>query len=446
MKRSARLAVAGWLSSCLAMILAGAATHLGPAEQALFWPGPGGLPLRVVTAVTATAALLLLAVAWRKHNDTGQRRALVELAVLHSLLFGFIWLLLPVGRLRPVDWLAGTFLAAAALLLALRSPGRPAATGTTRRRDFPVDLALVLLPVAVGIAWGIKPDLRAAGLSILLYPLYALLQLAVFLVIPATRLVRLGVPDRWIGPVCALGFGLVHMPNPVLMPVTAAAMFIWVRQYLAGRPVWQLALVMGLAATTFSQFLDDDFTRHMQTGPYYLRSRVVPVLARATSLSGVFRTDSYLAKIYPATIGRAAEPEELGHWRDLIDRARRTTMAWQFYTSPEYAARSDSLGWPPAPDPAVHWVDFPPEWRSRVLAFDSPEYWARCGNDLRGFTKCLYRDILQRPGSSTEIAAWNGNLTEGQRKRLAWLLLENRRRLERRPFTGMSLAELRFPR
>jgi len=446
MKRSARLATAGWLSSCLAIILAGATLRLGPAEQALFWPWPGALPLQVMTVVTLPAALLLLAAAFQKQNEPGQRRALAELAVFHPLLFGFIWLLLPVDRLRPVDWLAGTVLAGAALLLALRSPGRPAATGTTRHRDLPVDLTLVLLPVAAGLAWGIKPDLRAAGLSILLYPLYAVLQLAVFLVIPAMRLVRLGVPVRWIGPVCALGFGLVHTPNPVLVPVTAAAMFIWVRQYLAGRRLWQLALVMGLAATTFSQFLDDDFTRHMQTGPYYLRSRVVPALARTTSPSGVFRTGTYLANIYPATIGRAAEPEELDRWRDLVDRARRTTMAWQFYTSPEYAARSDSLGWPPAPDPAVHWVDFPPEWRSRVLAFDSQEYWARCGNDLRGFTKCLYRDILQRPGSSAEVAAWNGNLTEGQRKRLAWLLLENRHRLEHLPFTGMSLAELRFPR
>ncbi len=52
-------------------------------------------------------------------------------------------------------------------------------------------------------------------------------------------------------------------------------MTIWSRQYLQGRSLIQLALVMGLAATTFSQYLPDTTTAHMRVGPGFVRTAAV---------------------------------------------------------------------------------------------------------------------------------------------------------------------------
>ena len=446
MKHSPWLLSGSWLVLCLAVVLAGMAQRLSPIEQEMIQPGFLGPMLVPLALVFSAIAVLLLWISSGHARSLMLQAPLAELILFFPLVYAFVWLVLPVRGLRALDVvIMGIFMLAAGWLVYRSRFTRPIPRPALSR-TFPVDLALILMPVILGLAWGMKPDFQSSGISILLYPAYALIQLAVFLVIPAARLHRFGLKPWQIALFCATAFGLMHAPNPLVTAVTFLAMFIWARQYLAGRRIWQLAVVMGLSATTFSQFLADDFTGHMRVGPGYLRVQAIETLAFADYTPEQSLPDNYLQLIYPKIVERQATADELEVWVELIAKARRTTMAWQFFTSEEYARKSMDREWPAPPPEETHWVLFPPEWRHRIAAFGSEIYWRRCGGNFTGFTKCLYRDILQRGGSAKEIAGWKANLTVGQRKRLASVLLEQRLELGTWPFTGLTVKELRLSR
>lgn len=447
LQRSDLILPAAWLVLCLAAVTAGMTVRLAPVERDLLpAPFPGGLLAPAAIALTILAVLLLWVGAGHARGR-GLQRPLAELIFFFPLVFAYLWLLLPARGVRPGDLAALALFAAGGLWLLAGSRGaRPAAPPRWRGHHLLLDGVLVLGPVALGAALGVAPDYRSSGVSVLLYPLYALAQLAVFLVVPAHRLRACGLRGWTAAVTLAAVFALVHAPNPVVMAATFGAMLVWARQYLQGRRLWQLALVMGLSATTFTQFLSDDFTGHMRVGPGYLQERAGEFLAEAGAAAQRLDARSFLALAYPACLDRRPTPAELDVWDRLLDRARRTTMAWQFFTSDEYARRAAEKGWPPPPPEAIHWADYDPVWRDRIAGYDSDEYWARCGGTLPGFTKSLYRDILQRPASSPEVAAWTGGLARGQRKRLAVVLLDNAARWRSAPFTGLPVKDLRLPR
>jgi hypothetical protein len=444
MSRSALVMATAWLALCCAMVLAGMALRLSPVELAVLQPALPGSVLNIAALVTAAVAVVLFWVASGHARGLGLQVPLAELVLFFPLVFAYVWLILPGQGPRPVDLaLLGVFLAGAAWLFR-NSPRRKIGAASTAGRNLPVDLVLILAPVILGLVLGARPDWKASGISILLYPAYAIVQLAVFLVIPAGRLGRFGLTTRHTSFFCAAAFALVHAPNPVVVAATFVAMFIWTSQYLAGRRGWQLALVMGLSATTFSQFLPDDFTGHVRVGPGYLQAQAVESLARARYTTEQNQPRAFMELIYPETVGRRASADELDLWEDIIGQAMRAGRAWQFFLSEEYARKSAELGWPPPPDGNVLWLDYPPEWRDRIHAYTSGEYLARCGGDWTGFTKCLYRDILQRSPGSEELAGWDNNLNQVQRKRLARILLAGCNRFRNQPFGGMSVAELRL--
>ena len=145
------------------------------------------------------------------------------------------------------------------------------------RRNALSDSLFVLLPLLAGY-WGTRGfALPAAGGTILtaiaLYPLYALFQLSVFMLIPATRMQKMGYSSRAIAISCAVVFSLLHWPNPLLMVVTGLAMLLWTRQFLRGRSILALALVMSLAATGFKFMLPQQWSWEMRIGPDYIEKR-----------------------------------------------------------------------------------------------------------------------------------------------------------------------------
>lgn len=444
MSRSGLVMATAWLALCCAVVLAGMALRLSPVELAMLRPD---LPLSVLgtaALVAAASGVVLFWVASGHARGLGLQAPLAELVLFYPLLFAYVWLILPGLGPRPVDLAVLGFFLAAAGWLFRRSRGSQRQGGPSLTRTLPVDLVLVLAPVILGLALGARPDWKASGVSVLFYPAYALVQLAVFLVIPAVRLNRFGLTARQTAFFCAAAFALVHAPNLVVAGATFAAMFLWTSQYLAGRRGWQLALVMGLSATTFSQFLPDDFTGHVRVGPGYLQARAVESLALAEYTPDQNQPRAFIELIYPETVGRRASADELDLWEDLIGQSMRAGRAWQFFLSEEYASKSAQLGWPPPPGKDVFWLDYPPDWRDRIHGYTSNEYLARCGGSWTAFTKCLYRDILQRPCSSAELAGWNNDLNEVQRRRLATVLLSQGSKWNSQPFSGMSVADLRL--
>ena len=444
MKNSPLILGGAWLVLCLAVVLLGLALTLSPLELALLPPPlPGGLLTPLTGAVWALAVALLW-IGGGHARGLGLQAPFAQLILFYPLLLAFEWLVLPRDGWNALALgLTALFLGAAVWLWKLSPP--PNSRARLQRRNWPWDLILIMLPALLGWALGVRPDLRAAGLSTLLYPLYALLQLGVFLVLPARRLQQLGLPTTANAALCALVFALVHAPNPLVMATTAVAMFVWCRQYLTGRPLWRLAVVMGLAATVFSQFLADDLTGHMRVGPGYSRERAISHLAGPPPVADEM-LPAFLERIYPDLLERRPTADEITTWEQSLTRARLTGLAWQFFHSDEYLKRAREKGWPLPPGLARHWTRYEPEWRDRIAAFGQQAYLAKCGDGWTDFLKCLYRDILRRQPGQAELDSWTRELTSNERRTITRLILDQRLEWRRQPFAGVSVEELRLRR
>lgn len=71
--------------------------------------------------------------------------------------------------------------------------------------------------------------------------------------------------------VAALLFGVVHLPNPVLAPVTAAAALIWCRMYDRHPNILPLALSHGLGTLALRYAFGDATLGRLRIGAAYLR-------------------------------------------------------------------------------------------------------------------------------------------------------------------------------
>jgi hypothetical protein len=443
------LAVIAWTLAALALA---ARWRLAPPEWPFAWPGPGAGALHQPwPALLAAAALLTVAVLWRRAGP-GERRAFAFLLLWPAAPVAGAWLALPLRDPSPAI-LAALVAALAALAVAVRRLG-PAAPSRPRRpwhagRAWRLGHGLALAAgLGVGIALGGFGDLRAVGLSLLLYPLYAALQLTLLLVLPWPSLIRV-TRGRAAGAVAmaAALFALVHWPNPLLVVLTGAGMVFWAREYARGRPVWALAVSMGLLATLAAQGLPDTVNHHMRVGPAEARLRAVPALAETPrahdrpALTGAAAGRALLAELYPPVVGREATAAELDRWQQVIAHERRCFLAWRIYGSPEAARRGPHGAAPGDDGGAVWWTDLAAPWPERIRAC------ATAGRDAGGWRDYLahcYREILGRRAAAAELAAWDADLGPNQYESLVWTLLERRRDLSDTPFDTLASDELRF--
>jgi len=87
-----------------------------------------------------------------------------------------------------------------------------------------------------------------------------------------------------------------------------------------------LAIVMGVAATSFTRFMPDSWTEHMKAGPGLVRLRAVEMLGGRGEMvieelaANVVDPQEFLEAIYPSIIGREATPRELENWEAALTR------------------------------------------------------------------------------------------------------------------------------
>jgi membrane protease YdiL (CAAX protease family) len=81
-----------------------------------------------------------------------------------------------------------------------------------------------------------------------------------------------GATSRGVGIIiAALLFGVVHLPNPFLAPVTAVAALIWCRLYDRYPNIIPLALSHGLGTLALRYAFSDDMIGRLRVGASYLR-------------------------------------------------------------------------------------------------------------------------------------------------------------------------------
>ena len=441
---SPHLITTAWVLACAAATLAGVAVGLAPAEQARAWPLPLALPGAAaasgpLAAFVAAAALLAMVAAAGHARARRWESLFAGLILVYPLLLAGLWLVLGAGPPGKAAWTAGGLLAAALAWLLRRGPHTlPPAERVATLRWLPIDLAMIGLPVALGLLARTPLDGRAVLVSALLYPGFALLQLTVFLVIPARRLRAMGAGVGGTALACALVFGLLHWPQPAVLALTMGAMAVWAAAWLRGRPLWQLALVMGWSATTATQFLPDAWTGHMNVGPRAVRELAVGDLAAAAGPRPA-AAGPWLATVYPLAVGRSLPAQEQAAWERAIAREQRACIAWQVLLSAEYAARAAAAGLPAPPPLTEHWSGLAPPWPGRIAAL------ADAGGEGRDFLRSLYRDLLGRDPAPAELESWAWGLVPIQRTALARLLLSERAALRAVPYAAAEFPPLRLP-
>lgn len=449
MNRYPLLQAVTWLISCIAVILLGMSVRLAPVERTLAWPlpnpWPGGDPFLLPAALAlAGAALLALFVLAGSARGTPAARPWGELLLYYTALYAFEWMILPTGAPGALTLVLAALLLTGGAWLFWRGPHLLRDSWTTTTGVSLLDAAFILGPAVLGLALGQSPEHHAVGFSLLLYPLYALVQLGLFLKLPVTRLRAMGVSAAGTRLIAAVLFALVHWPNPLVMLVTLLGMFVWAQQYQRGRPLWQLALVMGLTATTFSQMLPDDLTHHMRVGPGYVRAAAVDLLGGPPAPNAQEKTMAFLKRIYPQTVGRTMRPDEEIVLRKTAAATKRHIRVQAFFSSPEYRRRAEAAGRPLPPSALTHWSRWPEPWRGRVRELGSEAYFQEHGGTMRSFLRALYQDLLQRTPSEAELDSWQAANSGHHRRRWVEILLDHRLEKGEAGFTEPDIRELRL--
>lgn len=438
-----------WLLVCVSVLMLGMSVRLAPVEKTLAWPLPTAWPgaqtfLFPAALALATVAAILLVVYSGSVRGTPAARPWGELLLFYPAVFAFEWLLLTGGLLRPVNLVVGGLLLAAGLWLLLRGPVLLRGGWETTTAISLLDGVFILTPAAVGLLLGQRPMDAGLGLSFFLYPLYALVQLGLFLKVPVARLRAMGVSAPATRLLAAIVFALIHWPNPLVMLATLVAMFFWADQYQRGRPLWQLALVMGLAATTFSQMMPDRITHHVRVGPGYVRAEAIARLGEGPTGRSAEDAASFLNRVFPLTVGRPITAAERENLVPAAAEAWRHSVVQTFLSSVEYRNLRLAAGKPLPPGGPLHWSDWPEPWVGMVRKMGGAAFFQAAGGDDRSLLVALYHDLLGRTPSPAELDAWQTSPSAVQRRRWVEFLLDHRLEEGDAPVENPGLEVLRL--
>lgn len=199
---------------------------------------------------------------------------LLELAIAYALIEITIWT--PPSAQRILFYITAAWFLLS-LILALKRR-EPLGLGRLPLRMTIVVIALTLV-MAVGMValahvigtlhglFGVrKPLLHASG-----YMLWSLVQQYIQQSFFFVRIERLTSNGRLATLITALLFGLAHLPNPVLTPVTIVGGWILSELFRRYRSLYPLALAHGLIGLAIAVSVPDYIHHHMRVGLGYLR-------------------------------------------------------------------------------------------------------------------------------------------------------------------------------
>lgn len=137
-------------------------------------------------------------------------------------------------------------------------------------RALAVTFVAVLLIVGAGAAIGTLHDRRDFLGSLVPLVLWGGAQQWVLQTVVLREAQRRSSRAKGIG-VAAVLFGALHLPNPLLAPLTGAGALIWCRLYDRSPNIIPLALSHGLGTLALRYAFDETIIGHLRIGAAYLR-------------------------------------------------------------------------------------------------------------------------------------------------------------------------------
>ena len=137
-------------------------------------------------------------------------------------------------------------------------------------RALVVTLAAVVLILGAGAAVGTLHDRRDFLGSLAPLVVWGAAQQWVLQTVVLREAQRASSRARGI-VIAAVLFGVVHLPNPLLAPVTAAGALVWCRLYDRYPNIIPLALSHGLGTLALRYAFDDAIIGRLRIGAAYLR-------------------------------------------------------------------------------------------------------------------------------------------------------------------------------
>lgn len=198
----------------------------------------------------------------------------LELALGYALIMVTIWT--PPSTQRILFYITAAWFFASAVIAALRGQLRELTCLPLRMTIITVSATILIAAVMVAIAaaagtlhglFGVRAPLLHAST----YLLWSLVQQYIQQSFFFARIEQLTCDGRLASFVTACLFGLAHLPNPVLTPVTFIGGWILCELFRRYRSLYPLAVAHGLIGLAIAVSVPDSLQHHMRVGLGYLR-------------------------------------------------------------------------------------------------------------------------------------------------------------------------------
>jgi hypothetical protein len=207
--------------------------------------------------------------------STGQRDwlALLQVSTGYALIMGTVWTVKTTQRW--FFWISAAWFLAWALITAWKKVRRGVKLPSAKVAALLVLAgalvagSFMMLAAALGTLHGLfgrkDPVLHAGS-----YMVWAIIQQIIQQTFFLTRFEQLTQSGLRASLIAASLFGLAHLPNPVLAPVTLAGGWLMSELYLRYRTVLPLGIAHGLVGMAIAVSVPDHIQHHMRVGLSYL--------------------------------------------------------------------------------------------------------------------------------------------------------------------------------
>ena len=198
----------------------------------------------------------------------------MELAVAYALIMVTVWTAHRTQRI--LFYVTAAWFFCSAVLAALRGEPLGLKRPPLKMTAIVVSTTVVICAVMAGIAAEVGTlhglfGVRAPFLHASAYVLWALVQQYIQQSFFFARIEQLVSSGRVASAITAGLFGLAHLPNPVLTPVTLVGGWILCELFRRYRTLYPLAVAHGLMGLAIAISVPDSLQHHMRVGLGYLR-------------------------------------------------------------------------------------------------------------------------------------------------------------------------------